>query len=78
MNIYRTSFTACCPNNGASILYSLEIKTTDLIEVESITAYTKAISAGFHESIATDLALQFGGSQRLIATHHGVEIETLR
>lgn len=78
-NIYTRRFIACCPNNGASILYTLSIETTTrLIPVEEIVRATDAIRTGFHEAIADQLHGQFGGRQTLIADHHGVGIETIR
>ena len=78
MNTYRTSFTALCPVNGATIEYRLHIHTGLTIEVEKILAAVRAIGSGFHEDIADKLLEQFGGSQTLVADHHGVTIETIR
>ena len=78
MNTYRTRFNARCPQNGASIAYQLEIHTGVVLMVEDIREAVEAIEQGLHEDIADQLCAKFGGSQRLKATHHGVEIETVR
>ena len=78
MNIYRHTFVATCPSDGESIIYRLEIKTTKVIMVEHIKTATALIKKGYHEQIADQLHDCFGGEQRIVATHQGVEIETLR
>lgn len=78
MNIYRTKFVAVCPVNGLAIAYALEIQTGEVIRVEGIIRKADSILAGLHEDIADQLYAAFGGSQRLKATHHGVDIETIR
>lgn len=78
MNIYRHSFTAVCPADGESIIYRLEIKSSIMIHVEHIKTATALIKKGWHEQIADDLAKRLGGDQTIIATHQGVEIETVR
>ena len=78
MNIYRHSFTAVCPADGESIIYRLEIKSSIMIHVEHIKTATALIKKGWHEQIADDLARRLGGDQTIIATHQGVEIETVR
>lgn len=78
MNIYRTKFTAVCPNNKKVILYALQITTDQKIMVEEIMERCHKIGCGYHEDIAEMLYSGFGGEQVLIATHHGVEIETRR
>jgi hypothetical protein len=78
LNIYRTKFVAQCPSNGLAIAYSLEIQTGDVIKVEDIIAAADSVGVAFHEDIADQLGAKFGGSQRLKATHHGVDIETIR
>jgi hypothetical protein len=78
MNIYSTKFIAVCPVNGKSIVYCLEIKHLNKILVEDILEEVSKFTSAFHEEIADELFLKFGGRQRLIANHHGVVIETKR
>lgn len=78
MNIYRHTFTASCPSDGETIVYSLEIRSLGVIMVEHIKTATSLIKSGYHERIADELADRFGGDQTIIATHQGVEIETVR
>ena len=66
-----------CPNNGIRIRYELAIETTSVISVEAIIDKVESMS-GYHESIADELLLAFGGRQTLIAHHHGVTIQTTR
>ena len=77
MNIYRHTFQRTCPIDGAYIDYSFELRTTATVMVEGIQA---ACAGGpeLHEELADKLAAQFGGAQRIIATHGVVQIETLR
>jgi hypothetical protein len=78
MNAYTTEFFACCPNNGLRIKYRLRIESAEVIPVEQIIAKVDSITEGYHEEIADDLLLSFGGAQMLVAEHHGVMIETTR
>jgi hypothetical protein len=78
MNAYTTEFFKTCPNNGLRIKYRLHIETREIIPVEQITAKIETISEGFHEEIADELLVEFGGLQLLTADHHGVTIETTR
>jgi hypothetical protein len=78
MNIYRHTFTAVCPSDGDTIIYSLEIRSLKVIMVEHIKTATALIKSGYHERIADELAERLGGDQTIIATHQGVEIETVR
>lgn len=78
MNIYRHTFVATCPSDGESIIYRLEIKTTKVIMVEHIKTATDLIKTGYHEQIADQLYDRFGGEHKILATHQGVEIETIR
>lgn len=77
-NTYRHTFVAACPSDGDLITYRLEIKVPCMILVEHIKAATALIRQGYHEQIADELYGRFGGEQRIIAIHQGVEIETLR
>lgn len=77
MNTYRYSFGADCPNNGDLIIYRLEISSAKMIHVEHIKIACALHNEGYQESIAADLHARFGGTLRLVANHHGVEIETL-
>ena len=80
-NIYRHRFEGPCPNNDAVIDYSVEIETIRVVMVEEIVeACVKArdLPKPYHENIADYLFERFGGRQRMVAFHHGVEIETRR
>lgn len=78
MNTYKTKFFAKCPANGIRVEFELTINTGSVIPVEDILAEVEGIKTGFHEEIADSLQQRFGGSQTLIADHHGVRIETTR
>lgn len=78
MNTYRHTFAVVCPADGEMIVYRLEIKSQAMIHVEHIKAATALIKKGWHEQIADRLAESLGGDQTIIATHQGVEIETVR
>lgn len=78
MNTYKTKFFAFCPVNEARIEYALEIQTGIVIKVEDIIDAVTLLSRGFHEEIADQLHKEFGGTQTLKASHHGVDIETIR
>jgi hypothetical protein len=78
VNIYRTTFFARCPENGEVITYALAIHTGVTVMVEAIRAEVESITEGYHEAIADQLCAKFGGSQRLVARHDCVEIETIR
>jgi hypothetical protein len=78
MNIYRHTFSAVCPADGETIIYRLEIRSLVMIHVEHIKTSTALIKKGWHEQIADRLSEAFGGDQTIIATHQGVEIETVR
>ncbi|RVU52320.1 hypothetical protein EOL67_07475 [Pseudomonas syringae pv. syringae] len=78
MNIYRHTFTAVCPSDGDTIIYKLEIRSHGVVMVEHIKTATALIKSGYHECIADVLSDRFGGDQTIIATHQGVEIETVR
>lgn len=77
MNIYVIEFASTCPNNGKTINYRLEIRSTFLILAEDIE---KACDVGpsFHESLADEFQRKFGGRQELTARHGRVEIQTIR
>ena len=78
LNIYRHAFAALCPSDGELIIYRLEVRSPTMIRVEQIKAATALIKKGWHEQIADRLAESLGGDQTIIATHQGVEIETVR
>ncbi|QYY83983.1 hypothetical protein [Pseudomonas germanica] len=78
MNIYRHTFAAVCPADGETIIYRLELRSTSMIHVEHIKTATALIRQGWHEQIADSLSETLGGDQTIIATHQGVEIETVR
>lgn len=77
-NYYRHRFNVRCPNNSASIAYELEIWTSQTIMVEEIVDFCAAVDSAFHEDLADRLHAQFGGTQKMRAHHHGVDIESLR
>ena len=78
LNVYRTTFSVRCPNNNRPVTYHLTIESPDSISVEEIVSVTRQIQFGYHEDVADKIAASFGGAQRLVAHHHGVDIETLR
>lgn len=78
MNIYRHTFVAACPADGELIIYQLEVRSPKMIHVEHIKAATANIKNGWHEQIADRLSETLGADQTIIATHQGVEIETVR
>ncbi|VVP89388.1 hypothetical protein PS918_03082 [Pseudomonas fluorescens] len=78
MNTYRHTFAATCPADSEMIIYQLEIRSTAMIHVEHIKAATAIIKKGWHEQIADRLSEALGGDQKIVATHQGVEIETVR
>ncbi|UFQ02209.1 hypothetical protein [Pseudomonas fitomaticsae] len=78
MNIYRHTFAAVCPADGETIIYRLELRSASMIHVEHIKTATALIKRGWHEQIADSLSETLGGDQTIIATHQGVEIETVR
>lgn len=77
-NIYRHTFIAVCPSDSEAIVYSLEIRSLQMIRVEQIKTATSLIKQGWHGQIADQLAERFGGDQVMKAVHQGVEIETVR
>jgi hypothetical protein len=55
------------------------IETTYLLMVEELMAFLdKNHTESYHEDIADQVFEAFGGSQYLVANHHGVLIETWR
>ena len=78
INRYRRQFVCRCPVNDQRIFYSLTIETPSQIMVEHINETVEGFESAFHEGLADDLFARFGGTQRLIAHHHGVDIETVR
>ncbi|TWI48026.1 hypothetical protein IQ22_04219 [Pseudomonas duriflava] len=78
INIYRHTFVATCPSDAEQIIYKLEIKTPEMLMVEHIRTATALIKKGYHEAIADELHRRFGGDHRMVATHQGVEVETIR
>ncbi|MBC3480313.1 hypothetical protein [Pseudomonas sp. SWRI77] len=78
MNIYRHTFTAVCPNDAEVIVYSLEIRSPQMILVEHIKTAIALIKKGYQEQIADELAERFDGDLVIKALHQGVEIESVR
>lgn len=82
MNIYRATFIAMCPSNGARVQYHLEIEvpaaTTIRVEEINEALLLEEFQQGYHEEFADQFAARFPGKQTLRAHHHGVDIETIR
>jgi hypothetical protein len=78
MNKYTTKFITLCPINKKQIVYQLEIKHSEQIMVEKILEEVGKYTSAFHERIADELFILFGGEQTLTANHHGVVIQTER
>jgi len=78
VNTYRSEFFATCPTNGMRIKYALQIKTIKTIRVEDLISVMDSIDQKYHEDIADEFCIRFGGMQTITAEHHGVQIETLR
>lgn len=78
MNTYKTKFFANCPENGIRVEYDLTINTGSVVKVEDLIEVVQGIGAGLHEDIADRLSARFGGTQTLVADHHGVTINTTR
>lgn len=78
MNTYRHTFAAVCPADGETIIYQLELRSPSMIHVEHIKMATALIKQGWHEQIADSLSETLSGDQTFIATHQGIENETLR
>jgi len=77
MNIYTQHFRATCSKNGRSVDYVLTIESPRMILVEDIQVTVGELK-GYHEEFADLLWQQFGGRQRLVAHHHGTDVETVR
>lgn len=77
MNTYRRQFIAECPSDGESILYSLQIESTEKIMVEHINTAVKVVTKGYQEDIARELHGMFPGVLTLQATHQGVAVTTI-
>lgn len=78
MNIYRFDFAARCPTNDACVQYQCEIRSSRMILADDLSAWAAAQVKGFHEEFADSLSSRFGGQQKIVAVHHGIEIETIR
>jgi len=60
------------------VLYTLSIEINAMLLVENLIEVVTMHDKGYHEDIADQLLREFGGVQTLTATHHGVEIKTIR
>ena len=78
MNRYYHHFAAKCPSDGATVIYHLTIKTNAVVMVEAIALGCEFLKPEYHEAIADELAAKFGGRQKLVAIHQGVQIVTKR
>lgn len=77
MNIYTQRFRAKCPETERSVDYVLTVESSRMIMVEELQTTVEEAS-GYHEQIADRLFKLFGGRQRLVAHHHGTDVETIR
>jgi len=77
-NNYQVGFFCRCPVNNIRIYYMLTIKTDKTILVEKLINRVSSVSEKFHEDLADELFLEFGGYQKLEADHHGVYLSTTR
>lgn len=78
MNTYSLIKSFKCPSNGLPIVYNIEITHAAMITVESILDYLSEFETAYHENLADELFLKFGGEQVITANHHGVSIKTVR
>jgi hypothetical protein len=78
VNKYEITFVVCCPVNNKQIAYYLQIETINTIMVEDLISFCNAQSSKFHEELADELSIKFGGNQKMTAFHHGVQITTER
>lgn len=78
MNKYTINFVCKCPKNNKPILYFLEIETKEMIMVEELIEFCNKFESAFHEEMADDFSIKFGGKQKMVANHHGVTIQTER
>lgn len=76
MNTYRYVFASKCPSDYEIIIYGLEVRSKEMIRVESIKDACAAWPTGFQEAIAADLRNVLGAAISLRAQHQGVEILT--
>jgi len=76
MNIYRFEFVSRCPSDGEQIEYYCEIKTAEVIMVERL--HDAVPQEAYQEAIADTFYALFGGEQKMLAVHQGVEIQTIR
>lgn len=76
MNTYRYVFSAKCPSDEETIIYGLEVRSKEMIRVETIKSACSEWTTGFQEDIARDLCDVLGASISLRAQHQGVEILT--
>lgn len=77
MNTYRHVFAACCPANGETIIYGLQLCSTERIMVEDIRSACNEIAIGYQEDIAKQLLATFKCRVQLRAQHQGVEVVTV-
>ncbi len=77
MNTYTHSFSAVCPSNGVVVEYHLTIQSVVMILVEQIIDAC-TVTETYHEPLADGLYKRFGGHQVMTASHHGVQITTIR
>ncbi len=78
MNKYEISFVVLCPVNNKPITYCLKIEILEKIMVEDLFNFCASQPAQFHEELADELSIKFGGEQTMTAFHHGVLITTER
>lgn len=78
MNTYRIQFFCQCPINSVRIFYTLVIESKTVVIVENLIGMVSDFPPALHEHIADRLHAAFGGKQTMSASHHGVEIVTVR
>lgn len=73
-NTYRHTFTATCPGDGEMIVYTLEIRSLQMIRVEHIKIATSLIKQGWHEQIAANE--RAAAIEEMWATYWKPEVQT--
>jgi len=73
---YQHTFACKCPVDESTIVYVLQIVTSERIMAERIVQACDEWPVGLHEDIAEDLQRQLGGFQTLRAQHGQVVIVT--
>lgn len=80
-NHYAVSFVGKCPVDGEAVDYVWRLQTEKLVMAEDMLEVVNGeLSKSLHEQMADALFEQFGGVQRIDATHKSgrVQITTVR